>query len=485
MLLREIIQKISKTAAAYLVGGIALIQLAPVFLNTFPPEDLIGLSQDSIMEILFILVAIGFPVTLASAYFFTSNSTSSDKIKEKQITASGDYKQKIAVIPFANLNKDEDGAFLVDGIVEDLITEFSMISEIEIVSRQTCFNLREGNLTHKQYREDYELDYIVSGSIRAVENRLRILVELSETPEGNVIWSNKYDRVKEDIFDIQDEIVRKITIALLGGIEISSLKRAHRKPTESMTSYEFLLKGKDNHHKFTKEANEEAIKNLDLAIKADKNNAQAYAWKACVLGQAFYRGYMQMTDEKMGELLSLLEKALEVDPNDFECHRMQAEVYLSMHDFAKSKESGQKATSINPNDPRVISVYGEALLRLGELDNGITYLEKAYDLDPIPQGQTTSDRRLAALFLGYYLKKDFEKCQSINQEIIDIDLRTWLLNLHLHQTRSIDCNDADWFIKGKNQFQNIDWKMEIDRFHLNNTDLDRQLLESVQTISKY
>ena len=79
MLLREIVQKISKTAAAYLVGGIALIQLAPVFLNTFPPEDLIGLSQDSIMEILFILVAIGFPVTLVSAYFFTSNTTSSNK----------------------------------------------------------------------------------------------------------------------------------------------------------------------------------------------------------------------------------------------------------------------------------------------------------------------------------------------------------------------------------------------------------------------
>ena len=103
-----------------------------------------------------------------------------------------------------------------------------------------------------------------------------------------------------------------------------------------MNSYEFLLKGKENHHKFTKEANFEAIK-FDLAIAADKNNAQAYAWKACVMGQAFYRGYTPMTDEKMGELLSLLEKALEVDPNDFECHRMQAEVYLSMHDFEKIK----------------------------------------------------------------------------------------------------------------------------------------------------
>ena len=475
-------QKISKTAAAYLVGGIAIIQLAPVFFNTFPPEDLLGINEDALMQYLFIFVAIGFPLVLILTYLLSSKEDSSSNNKNKQITASGDYKQKIAVIPFTNLNKDEDGAFLVDGIVEDLITEFSMISEIEIVSRQTCFNLREENLSHGEYREKYELDYIVSGSIRAVENRLRISVELSETPDGNVIWSNKYDRVKEDIFDIQDEIVRKITIALLGGIEISSLKRAHRKPTESMTSYEFLLKGKDNHHKFTKEANDEAMKSLDLAISADANNAQAYAWKACVIGQALGRGYCEMSDDKVGELLGLLDKALEVDKNDFECHRMLSEVYLSMHDFEKSKESGQKATSINPNDPRVISVYGEALLRLRELDSGIEYLEKAYELDPIPQGQTTSDRRLAALFLGYYLKEDFEKCQAINSEILKIDVRTWLLNFHLHQIQSMDCSQDNWFIKGIKEFENLDWKMEIDRFHLNNDELNNELLSVVQSI---
>ena len=380
-MIKNKLQKIGKTVAAYLVGGIAFIQLAPVFFNTFPPENLFGVGEERLMQSLFVIVALGFPIAILVAYFSSNEEGEVEhKSPGKQVTASGDYKLKIAVIPFTNLNKDHDGAFLVDGIVEDLITEFSMISEIEIVSRQTCFNLRDENLSHQEYRDNYELEYIVSASIRAVNDRFRISVELSETPEGNVIWSNKYDRVKEDIFDIQDEIVRKITIALLGGIEISSLKRAHRKPSENITSYEFLLKGKDNHHKFTKEANAEAIKNLDLAISTDANNAQAYAWKACVMGQAFYRGYTEMTDEKMGELLSLLGKALEVDPNDFECHRMQAEVYLSMHDFEKSCNSGQKATSINPNDPRVISVYGEALLRLGELDKGIEYLEKALSL---------------------------------------------------------------------------------------------------------
>ena len=483
MLLREIVQKISKTAAAYLVGAIALIQLAPVFFTTFPPEEIIGLSQDSIMEILFITVALGFPIALTIVYFFGGNSKTSDrKTEERQITASGDYKQKIAVIPFANLNKDDDGAFLVDGIVEDLITEFSMISEIEIVSRQTCFNLRDENLSHKKYREDYELDYIVSGSIRAIDERIRISVELSETPDGNVIWSNKYDRVKEDIFDIQDEIVRKITIALIGGIEISSLKRAHRKPTENMTSYEFLLKGKDNHHKFTKEANEAALHDLDQAILMDTNNAQAYAWKACVIGQALGRGYCEMTNDKINELLELLNKALEVDPNDFECHRMQAEVYLSMHDFDKSKISGQKATSMNPNDPRVISVYGEALLRLNDVEKGIEYLEKAYELDPIPQGQTTSDRRLAALFLGYFLKNDFDHCQKLNRDIVNIDIRTWLLNSYMCNKEETTYLKDSWFLVGLDQFKSSDWDMEVDRFHLNNDSLKTRLIDFAKTI---
>jgi Tfp pilus assembly protein PilF len=189
-----------------------------------------------------------------------------------------------------------------------------------------------------------------------------------------------------------------------------------------------------------------------------------------------------MTDEKMGELLALLEKALEVDPNDFECHRMQAEVYLSMHDFENSKASGQKATNMNPNDPRVISVYGEALLRLGDVDRGIDYLEKAYELDPVPQGQTTGDRRLAALFLGYYLKNNFDKCNEINEKIVNIDNRTWLLNVDIHKNFSKDYEEANWFKKGLNEFKSLDWPLEVDRYHLNNEEKTNSLIELAENV---
>ena len=137
---------------------------------------------------------------------------------------------------------------------------------------------------------------------------------------------------------------------------------------------------------------------------------------------------------------------------------------------------------MNPNDPRVISVYGEALLRVGDIDEGIDYLEKAYELDPVPQGQTTGDRRLAALFLGYYLQNNFDKCNDINKKIINIDNRTWLLNIDLHKKFAKDYEEANWFKKGLNEFKNLDWHLEVDRYHLNDHEKTNYLIKLAKAI---
>ena len=144
-------------------------------------EEYLGLSSDQIMKGLFIGLPIGLPLILTGFYFLKKSGfiENNNSLEIEMQSNSGSYKQKIAVIPFTNLNKDEDGAFLVDGIVEDLITEFSMIKEIEILSRQSCFDFREKNYHMDEFKQDFNLDYVVSGSIRVVQDRLRISVELS------------------------------------------------------------------------------------------------------------------------------------------------------------------------------------------------------------------------------------------------------------------------------------------------------------------
>ncbi|MDA8856975.1 hypothetical protein N9I64_03710, partial [Gammaproteobacteria bacterium] len=293
-----------KTAGTYAVSGFALIQLSSIVVDNISTEQVLGITSESFMQLLFIVIISGFPLSLILAFIFKRNSISKETLKDyeslKKIITN--KKPKIGLIPFENLNDDSDGAFLVDGIVEDLITELSMVKEISVATRKTCFGFKDKDYTSQAFKEKWGFDYVVSGSIRSSNDKLRISVELSDMDNDEVIWSNKYDKFKTDIFSLQDEIVTQIIFSIIGEIEITSLKRAHRKPTESMTSYEYTLQGRALNQKFEKEANAEAIKMLDAAIEADELNPLPHSWKACTLGQSMFLGFKER-DEVMPAML--------------------------------------------------------------------------------------------------------------------------------------------------------------------------------------
>ena len=405
-----------------------------------------------------------------------------NKIKNSS-NKSLNKKPKFAILPFTNTSNDEDSGFLVDGIVEDLITEFSMMREFEILSRQTSVNFKDENEDLKEFSKKFDLDFIVTGSIRASGKRVRINIELSDAKDDNIIWSNKYDRVLEDIFDLQDEIVRKISIALLGEIEISSLQRSKRKPTENISSYEYLLRGKENHHKFTKEANEEALKNFDKAIEADVNNAQAYAWKVCTLGQAMFRGFSDRKPEEIfAEAKQNIDKALELNENDFECHRMLSAVYLSNHDYLLAEDHGRKAFNMVPNDPRVLSGYGEVLVRTGKVEKGLELLNKAYELDPIPQGQSSSDNRFKDLILGYFFASDYNKVVELSFDIRIMDERTLCLVLYSRSKLNQDIKSSNEYKLLYTKFKDIEWEQSVDRFHIQDEIVKSELLSFIKNV---
>ena len=401
----------------------------------------------------------------------------------KKTSPSVNKKPKFAILPFVNTSKDEDSGFLVDGIVEDLITEFSMMREFDILSRQTSVNFKDENQDIKEFSKKFDLDFIVTGGIRASGKRVRINIELSDANDESIIWSNKYDRVLEDIFDLQDEIVRKISIALLGEIEISSLQRSKRKPTENISSYEYLLRGKENHHKFTKEANQEALQNFDKAIEADAGNAQAYAWKVCTLGQAMFRGFSERSMEEIfADAKQNIDKALELNENDFECHRMLSAVYLSNHDYLLAEDHGRKAFNMVPNDPRVLSGYGEVLVRIGKVDKGLELLNKAFELDPIPQGQSTSDNRIKDLILGYFFAEDFNKVVELSFDIRVMDTRSLALILYSRSKLNQDIKVSSEYQSFKGEFKDTDWEQTIDRFHIQDKEIIKNLVGFMNTI---
>jgi len=466
-----------KTSAGYAVASIGLIQVASVVTDNLSTELIFGISSESFMQILFISVLVLFPIVLIISYLTRKTTIDSETLKnfDENNSTIDDYRPKIGLIPFENLNNDNDGEFLVDGIVEDLITELSMIKEISVATRKTCFGFRDKDYTSQSFKDEWGFDFIISGSIRSSNERLRISVELSDMNDDRVIWSNKYDRINTDIFEIQDEIVTKIIRCIVGEIEITSLKRAHRKPTENMTSYEYTLKGRALNQKFDKEANAEAIRMLDAAIEADNTNPLPYSWKACTLGQAMTLGFKERNDENMEEFLGSLSKANELNENDWNTNRILGEANLTLQNFHQSKIYATKAYNANPNHPFVLSIYGDALIRNDEIENGIKIFEKMYQLEPIPAMDSNSDRPLKKLFLAHFLNKNFDKCEEIFNEIEDHDFQDWFIYKYIQSLRKINYLKQSWYELGNKKFKDLDWKKEISLFHLNNKNLKKQL----------
>ena len=327
------------------------------------------------------------------------------------------------------------------------------------------------------------MDFIISGGIRSSGKRVRISLELSEVESGKAVWRDRYDRVIEDVFDLQDEIVRTITISILGEIEISSLQRAKRKATENISSYESLLRGKEMHHKFTREANSQALEFFDQAIEADPSNAQAYAWRACTIGQGIFRGFLEGdTDKFIGDAMDCISSALELNENDFECHRMLSAVYLSQHEYQLAEEHGRRAYDMNPNDPRVLAGYGEVVARVGKPEKGVELLEKALSLDPIPQGQLNSDNRYTDLTMAYFFASDFEKCVEIGEKVEHINFKSWLfVNYSKSKLGGFDQNDV-YFQEGLKEFKEGNWDLQVDRLHLPDGETQSDLLNFLKNL---
>ena len=393
---------------------------------------------------------------------------------------SANEKPRLIVLPFNNLSNVEDNDFLVDGIVEDLITEFSRINSIEVISRNTAFSLKGKEIENTKIAAEFGIDFIATGSIRSSGNRIRISVDLTDPATGSSIWSERYDATMDDVFEVQDEIVRKVIVALVGKLEMAGLERAKRKPTENLTSYEYLLRGRDFHHKFSKEGVLSAIEMLDKSIEADPNNAQAYAWRACSLGQGLGRGYLEGDQEThFQKLQSLIQKALELDENDLECNRILCELNKLFEDFEQSEFYGKKAYDMNSNDPRVVCAYGELLVLTNRADEGTDLLIKAYELDPVGMGASNADKRLGDVMFGAYVKGDFQQCLEYDKKIGKKQPIAWITKIASLESLNQSQEKEAELKKFEDAYPEIVLGEEIDKLHFQDASAKQTLKDLV------
>ena len=291
-------------------------------------------------------------------------------------------KPSIAVLPFDNMGGDPEQDYFVDGITEDLITELSRFHGLFVIARNSVFAYKGKSPKVQDVGTELGVRYVLEGSVRKAGERVRITAQLIDAARGHHLWAERYDRKLDDVFAVQDEVTRQIVATLPRRVEAADLERAKRKPTANMAAYDYLLKGKDHHHRGTKVDIAKGLKALSKAIELDPNYAHAYAWLACTIARGTSRGYMEGTDELMSQVIDSIHKAHALDAEDPECHRLLCEVYLLQREFDKAEFHQERALPLNPNDPRLVVQRGFVLAWTGRGEDGVEWVERAMRLDP-------------------------------------------------------------------------------------------------------
>jgi serine/threonine protein kinase/tetratricopeptide (TPR) repeat protein len=198
--------------------------------------------------------------------------------------------KSVAVLYFENLSGVKEDEYLRDGITEDIITELSKIRGLNTFSRPTVLAFRDKSVTPGQIGQQLKAAYVLTGSLRRAGSRLRITTQLVDTSTDFPLWSERYDREMKDVFEVQDEIARKIAEALRVTLSPQELEALAIKPTENLQAYDLYLRGKRYARRQTRQDLEFALQMFESAVAMDPSFALAYA--ACANACAmFYCNY--------------------------------------------------------------------------------------------------------------------------------------------------------------------------------------------------
>lgn len=206
---------------------------------------------------------------------------SRDRLEAEGIGAKSAGSRKtsksIAVLYFENLSGSKEDEYLRDGITEDIITELSKIQGLNVFARPTVLMYRDKQLTPSQIGQQLKAAYVLTGSLRRSDKRLRITTQLVDTRTDFPMWSERYDREMKDVFELQENIARKIAEALRVTLYPEELEALATRPTENLQAYDLYLRGKSYARKRTRQDLEFAVQMFENAFSLDPDFALAYA----------------------------------------------------------------------------------------------------------------------------------------------------------------------------------------------------------------
>jgi eukaryotic-like serine/threonine-protein kinase len=318
----------------------------------------------------------------------------------------------IAVLPFVNVTGDAENEYLSDGITDELIHALGKVEGLNVASRTSVFALKGIREDVRHLGARLGVSAVLEGSVRRSGNRLRITAQLSGMAEGRTLWSERYDRELQDVFEIQDEIARTIVTTLRSTLLRDLGDAPPVRYTANPTAYHLYLKGRYWWNRRTQAAIAEGIKYFERAIEEDAGYALAYTGLSDSYAlQLDYRG--APVREGMERARALAERALELDETLAEAHTSLAWVtFIHDWDWPAAAARFRRAIELNPAYSVARQWHSWFLTAMGRSEAALVEGRMATELDPA----SVSIRRSMG-WLNYYARQPREALEHLRRAL--------------------------------------------------------------------
>jgi TolB-like protein len=320
------------------------------------------------------------------------------------VTPPFPHKPTLAVIPFEDISEEGGQTYFAHGIAEDIITALSKNRWLLVLARNSTISFRDQQLPAAEIADKLDCDYLVTGSVRRIDERVRINVQLIDGATGSHIWAERYDRDIEDIFDLQDEITETIAARVEPELGTVERQRAKRKAPQTLDAWDHYLLGLEQLYTFGKDGNEKAQSLFRKAIGLDPEFSQAYARLAyaMILNMVYFDA--EPDADVLDEALQISRKSVALDEQDAVAHFTLGRVHLARSEYEQAIYELKTALELNPCLAVTHCGLGDALTYADQPSDAIEHFEQAIRLsphDPYRWG-FYAYRSLAHLFLHEY-----------------------------------------------------------------------------------
>jgi serine/threonine protein kinase/Flp pilus assembly protein TadD len=319
-------------------------------------------------------------------------------------TTATQVQRSVAVLYFENLSGAKEDEYFRDGMTEDIITELSKISQLDVFPRAEMLAYRDKPVTAPQVGQELNAAYVLSGSLRRAGNRLRITTQLVETRTRHAVWAERYDRQMEDVFAIQDEIAQSIAAALKVMLTESEKQAIAKAPTADVKAYDYYLRGRQFFYQFRRRGYDFARQLFTRAIEIDPGYARAYAGVSDCYSYLYM--YWEASEANLQAADDASRKALLLDPGLAEAHVSRGLAISLSKRYEEAKVEFQTAIRLDPKLFEAYYFYARASFQQGKLEDAARLFEKASQVKP---DDYQAPGLVAMVYMGLGRKADAEE----------------------------------------------------------------------------